>query len=134
MAGARNDPAAIGAGEEARMLFRHFGRADAVRLAVQRDRWHTDRRLSREALLDRLEIGITRGVLETVAVGLDGDIDEIRIVERDRGALERRVIEDPVRRPQPPDQAAEFAPVLLQPDPPAIGVKLIVVPEAALLL
>src|SRR6516165_6346973 len=50
------------------------------------------------------------------------------------GALEGRLIERPVWRPQPPDQPAELAPVGGKAGAPALGVEIVLVPEAMLLL
>src|SRR5262245_22715559 len=69
-----------------------------------------------------------------MAVRLDGDGDEIRIVEGTRAALESLVVELPVRRPQPPDELAELAPVLVEPGAAALGAEIVLIPEAVLLL
>src|SRR5436305_1716001 len=69
-----------------------------------------------------------------MTIGLDGHGDEVGIIERARAALEGSVVERPVRRPQVPDQPAEFAPVRIETGPPTLALKIILVPEAALLL
>src|SRR5262249_27129330 len=111
-----------------------LGRADAVEFAVQVDRGCRDRWPRRQPLLDRLERRIAFGISKAMAVGLDGDVDEIRIVERGCAALEGRVVERPIWRPQPPDQLAEFAPVRREPGAAALGVEIVLIPEAMLLL
>src|SRR5205814_9809323 len=56
-----------------------------------------------------------------------------RIVERRRRALELGVVELPRRRPLPPEQLAELAPVLLEARAAALGVEVPLVPVRALL-
>ena len=46
-----------------------------------------------------------------------------------RGAFVGRVVELPIRRPQPPQQLAQFAPVRLQAGAAALGVEIILIPE-----
>src|SRR5262249_49537131 len=83
VAGARNDPALIGAGEELGMVGRARGRTDAVGLAMQVDGGRCNPRACGQTLLDRLERGVALGIAEAMAIRLDGDVDEIWIVERD---------------------------------------------------
>src|ERR1700687_4320240 len=73
-------------------------RRHAVSLAVKRHRRHGDRRQLREPPLD---VGISRiAVRKTVAmaIAVDHDVDLVGIVVRDRGPLEARIVEMPVRR------------------------------------
>src|SRR5437588_8751811 len=77
----RNRPALIASGEKARLAGGRFRSVDAIALALQHDRRHPDRRLRSEQPFKRLQCGIARRVAETVAVGVDDDIDKIRIVE-----------------------------------------------------
>jgi hypothetical protein len=64
---------------------------------LQHDGRYRDRRARREPLLDALKRRVTWRVAEAVPVGLDDDVDEIRIVERRRWALEGRIVEFPGR-------------------------------------
>ena len=75
-------------------------------LALQRDRRHGDRRLRGELFLDRRKRRIARHVAVAHPVRMDHHVDEIRIVERARARLERRIVERPVRRPQLPQAAS----------------------------
>ena len=90
---------------------------------MQHDGRHLDRGLSGEPLLDCVERRIARRIAVADPVGVSRNVDEIRIVEGFRRALERRVVELPVRRPQPPQQAGERAAILLEPGAPALGVE-----------
>ena len=85
-----------------------------------------------EALLDRFEARIAGGVAVTVPVGVDHDRHEVGIVERRRRELVAGIVEAPARRPLLPQQAADLAPVLLQPQAPALGVEVPLVPVATL--
>ena len=77
---------------------------------------------------------VAGSVAVAVPVGLDHDLDEIGIVERGRAPLEGRLVEAPFRRPQLPQQPADVAPVLGEAGAAALGVEVVLVPEAVLLL
>ena len=81
MARARNYAALVGTGKEARVTSRGFRRPHPGGLAVPHDRWCCNRRAGGELPLDGLERGVARRIAEAMAVGLNGHIDEIRIVE-----------------------------------------------------
>src|ERR1700739_2195557 len=68
-----------------------------------------------------------------MAVGLNRHCDEIRIVERGSAALERSVVERPVRGPDLPDVARQRVPVLRKADAAALRMEIILIPEAMLL-
>ena len=93
----RNDPALIAAGEEAGLVVPCLRRCHAVAAPLQYDGWHTDRWLRRQPPLDLFEIRVARSVTETMAVGMDDNVDEIRIVEGRGRALVGRIIEFPIR-------------------------------------
>ena len=112
---------------------RHDAR-DAVRLAVQDDRRHRDRRLRGERLLDRLERRVSRRIAVAVPVRVDRHVDEIGIVPGGRGPRERLLIERPMRRPQAPQQPAEIPPVGGEPGAAALEVEVVLVPLPQLLL
>src|ERR1700689_1479296 len=65
---------------------------------------------------------------EPPPVIVDHDRDVIRVVEGGRAAGERRVVEIPFRRGEPPDELAELAPVRLIPGPAAVGGEVELVP------
>ncbi len=134
MADNRDQPVLVRSGEEARLRGRGAGRRDAVAFAVQHDCRHRDRRPFGKLALQHVIGGVARRVTEAMAVGVDDDVDEIRIVEGVRRAVIGGVVEVPVRRPQLPQQLAQFAPVGLQPGAAAFGVEIILVPEPVFLL
>src|SRR5439155_17552530 len=73
------------------------------------------------------------GVSVAVPIRLDHHIDEIGIVERFGGALERFRIKLPMRRPQSPQEPAELAPVCSETGASALRVKVVLIPEPMLL-
>ena len=66
------------------------------------------------------------------AVVVDHDRHVIRVVERGGAALERGVVEVPLRRGRPPDEPRELAPVALVPGPAALGREVVLVPPLPL--
>src|SRR5258708_32493420 len=103
---------------------------DAVALAMQHDCPHRYRRLCFEAPLGRFEGRIACRVAEAMTVGLNDDVDEVRIVERRGAPLIGRVVEMPVRRPQLPEQPAQLAPIGSQPGPPTVAAEIILIPQS----
>src|SRR5262249_27276258 len=101
--------------------------------SMQDDRWHGDRRPCGEAMLDRVEAWIARRIPVAMPVRVDDDVDEIRIVERWRGLLERGIVELPGGRPVAPQEPADLAPVGLEAAATALRVEIHLVPEGALL-
>ena len=77
----RDQPALIGTGKKACMVCRPFRTGDAVAFSVQHDGRHWDLWLRRELPLYVLVSGVAGSVAEPMAVGVDNDVDEIRIVE-----------------------------------------------------
>ena len=68
-----------------------------VSIAIYRDGGHVDRRLFGQPVLDRLHLRIPRNQSVAVPVRVHHDVDEVRVVERRRSALEGRLVEAPVR-------------------------------------
>ena len=99
MAGQGDDAAAIGAGEVAVGIGGEMFEIDSVAGAMQDDGGDGDLRLGGKLLLDRLQGRIAWRVPETVAIGMDHDLDEVRIVEGCRRPIESGIVEAPVRRP-----------------------------------
>ena len=104
-------PALVGPGEIPRVAGRALDRADAVRRAMRRDGRHGDRGWAASAASIGSSAGSPGGVAEAVAVGLDHDVDEVRVVEGGGAGGEGGVVEIPVRRPEPPEQPGDAAPV-----------------------
>src|SRR5262249_41039016 len=101
-----DDAALIRAGKETPVVFRTFGRINAVAGAVQHDCRHRDLRLRGESLLQLIKRRIAGRCTVPMAVRMDNHLDKIRVIERYRGASEGGIVESPVRRPQLPQQAA----------------------------
>ena len=111
----------------------HIGRrSDAVIRAAQRDRRRVDRRPSGEPALDRLQRRIARRIAESMAIGVNDHLDEIRIVEREGRSGVDRIVERPRRRPQAPSSSPEVAAVGGEAVAAARGVEIILVPEPML--
>src|SRR3546814_6306144 len=64
---------------------------------------------------------------------MNDHLDKIRIIESRRAALERRVVENPFGRPEPPQQPAERAAILRQAGSAALAMKIVLVPIASFL-
>src|SRR5262249_58794027 len=99
---------------------------------MQHDGRYRNRRLGGQPPLDRLQARIAAGVAETVTVGMDHNLDKIRIVERHGGAVVSRVIEPPIRRPQPPQQSTKLAAIGLYSRAAPLGVKVVLIPKPVL--
>jgi hypothetical protein len=56
----------------------------------------------------------------------------IRVVEGSRAAVERSIVELPLRRCDPPDQLREVAPIFLVTSPAALGGEVVLVPPLQL--
>ena len=69
----------------------------AIVQAMQRNRRHNDGRLLGQPVLDRLQTGIARRIAEAMPVGMDYNVDEIRIVERLCAQGKVGVAESPAR-------------------------------------
>ena len=76
-------------------------------------------------------MGFARGEAEAPAIIVDHDGDMIGIVEGRGGALERGVVEIPLRRGELPDQLGEVAPVFLVARPAAFGGEVILIPPGS---
>ena len=72
------------------------------------------------------------GQPEPPAVVVDHDRDVVRVVERRRAALERRVVEVPLRRRGSPDQLRELAAVAVVAGTSALGGEVVLVPPLQL--
>src|SRR6185503_13642799 len=121
-------------GEEAPVRLRARRRIHAVVVPVQHDRRHRDRRPPGQARFGLLDLRIAGHEPEAMPVRVDHHLDEVRIVERRRGALVRRLVEAPARRPEAPEQPAELVAILLEPGTPALAVEVVLVPEPVLAL
>jgi hypothetical protein len=81
----------VQADEVARVSRHAAPRHHPVRAAVQRDCWHPDRPLRRQAPLDFGEQRVAGCQPEAMPVGVDHDVYEVWVVEARRRPLEGRV-------------------------------------------
>ena len=93
---ARNVPAFHEGEEFTSMLVRHLGN-NAVRLAVQDDRRYRNRWLRGQRLFQLFILRVAGRVSVSMAVRMDRDLDEVRIIPRGRGLFEHAVGELPMR-------------------------------------
>src|SRR5947209_7659841 len=101
----------------------------AICQAVQGDSRDRDGRLRSQLLLD-LVVGRRAGcVSEAMTVGVQHDLDVVGIVEGHRGAVQRGVIEGPVRRVACPDHPRDVAPVRGETGAATLGQEVVEVPE-----
>ena len=78
---ARYDQAFRTGRKERHVALRALGSVHAVIGAVQDDRRDGDRRPLGQAMLDRIETRVARRIAVAMPVGVNDDVDEIRIVE-----------------------------------------------------
>src|SRR5258708_7624041 len=83
----------------------------AICQAIQGDSRVHDGRLRSQLLLDLVVRRVAGCVSEAMTVGVKHDVDVVGIVEGHSGALQRGVIEVPVRRVARPDHLRDVAPV-----------------------
>ena len=100
----------------------------AVGIALERDGRHRDDRAFGEPLFQIVIFRLAFGEAEPPAVIVDHDVDVIRIVEGRRAAIERGVVEVPLRRGELPDELRELAPVFVVAGPAALGGEIELVP------
>ena len=103
-----------------------------VGVALERDRGHGDDGAFGEPLLQLGVLGFAFGQPQPPAVVVDHDRDVIRVVEGRRAAIERGVVEVPLRRRGSPDELREVAPVLVVTGPAALGGEVVLVPPLEL--
>src|SRR3954447_15553644 len=99
-----------------------------VGVALEGDRRHRDNGPLGEAFLELAVLRFAFGEPEPPAVVVDHDLDVIRVVERRRAAIERRVVETPLRRGRSPDELGEVAPVFVIAGAALFGGEVVLVP------
>src|SRR5262249_424685 len=145
VAGSRDHSMLIRAGKVSGVLEGAFRRREAAAVAVQHDGRYRNTRLGGQPPLNRFQARIAAGVAETVTVGMDHNLDKIRIVERHGGAVLRPLIQPPLPPPQPrhpphprpthpPQQSTKLAAIGLQSGAAPFGVKVVLIPKPVLLL
>jgi len=85
----------------------------------------------RQLSLERVEPRIASRGAKTMAVEVTGDVDEVRIVERRRRALEGLGGELPGRRPGLPEEAAQRTPIAGERRASAFNVEIEEMPDRA---
>ena len=106
--------------------------AHPIVCTIERDGGHGDRRLSRQAAFN-VSIGRVAGhQAKTVPVGMDHNVDKIRVVKSCGAAFKHFCVKLPGGRPQCPEQSGQAAAVLGQPSLAALAVKVILIPELML--
>src|SRR5882724_11932748 len=84
-----------------------LGMRSAVRVAFHRDGRHSDDRGGGQPLLEVVVLALAVGEAEPPAVVMDRDGDMIRVVEGGCAAVERGIVEPPLRRSDLPDELCE---------------------------
>ena len=103
-----------------------------VGITLKGDGGHrNDRRLGKP-LFQIVIFRLAFGEAETPAVIVDHDGDVIRVVEGRRRAIERGIIEVPLRRSKLPDELRKVVPVFVVAVPAAFGGKIILIPPLEL--
>ncbi len=105
--------------------------AETIVSSMDDDRGHHNRRPLRQLLLDVEEPRLAGRVEIAVPVRMNHAVDEIGVVEGPRREVEHLVAEAPGRRPLPPHQLAEPAPVLFEARATGVGVEVPLIPEPA---
>ena len=100
----------------------------AVGVAFHGDGGHGDDRPFGELLFQIVVFRLAVGEAEPPAVIVDHDGDVVRVVEGRRAAVERRVVEVPFRRCEPPDELRKVAPVFVVAGPAAFGGEIELIP------
>src|SRR5689334_13228019 len=93
-------------------------------IAFERDRRRRDHGSLRQLVVHVVVPTLAVRQTEPPAIIVDDDRDVIRIIEGRRGAIERRIVECPLRRSELPDELVEIAPVFLISDTSAFGRKI----------
>src|SRR5262249_9808317 len=126
-------PALVTLREMARMALRGRRGYDAIDRTVQRDRRDADLGQPGEPRFGFHIAGVVWRRAQAMTVGVDRHADKTRVGERDRAARVGRLVKGPGRRPQLPEEPAEWDAVGGEPGAPAFGVEVVLIPEAAFL-
>src|SRR5262249_10370867 len=85
----------------------------AIGITFKRNRRNSDHWTLRQTPFKVLVLCLTLSQAEAPPVMVNHDLRMIRVVKRRGAALERGLIEVPLRRGESPDELGKFAPVLL---------------------
>jgi hypothetical protein len=100
----------------------------AVGVTFHGDGGHGDHRSCRKPFFDVVIFRIALRQAQPPAVIMDHDVDMIRIVEGRRAAIERSIIEGPLRRCDLPNELGKIMPVFVVAGAAAFGGKIKLVP------
>lgn len=78
-----------------------------------------------QPVLEVLQLRDARLEAEAEPVGVDDDVDKVRVVKGGGGAVEDVVARAPAGRPLPPEQAAQVAAVVAETVASALGLELL---------
>ncbi len=120
------------AGDEHRRVAGGAARLQGVGGSVQGHRGHGDLRAGGEAGLEVVVGRVAGGLAERVTVGVDDEVDEVRVVEGHSGPGEGRLVEGPSGGPLPPQHPAQVAAVCGQGLAAAAGLEQVLVPHGVL--
>ena len=100
----------------------------AIGITFKGDGGHGDDRTFGKPLFQIVIFRLAFSQAEPPAVIMDHDGDVIRVVEGRRAAIERGIVEVPLRRSELPDELRKVVPVFVVAGPAAFGGKIILVP------
>ena len=106
----------------------------AIRIAFKGDRGHPNDRSFGETLFQVVIFRLAVCQAKPSAIIVDHDADVIWIVEGRGGAIERRIIELPLRRGDLPNESGKIISVFLVAGPAALRGEIILVPPLVLSL
>src|SRR5271154_4336735 len=92
-----------------------------VRVPVEGDCRNADGWLRCEPFLEVFVGWVARRMAETMAVGVNDDVDVVRVVEGNGTSVESRVVKLPVGRVASPHQLRDVSSVRRQPGPSSFG-------------
>src|SRR3974377_676622 len=104
----------------------------AVGITFQGNRRHGNNRTFGKPIFQLVVFRLAFGQTETPAIIVDHDADVIRVIERGRGAIERGVVEFPLRRSELPNEPRKIVTVFVVAGPPPSGGKIILIPPLQL--
>ena len=105
-----------------------------IGITFKRNRRHGDDRTCGKPLFQIVILRFAFSQSEPPAIIMDHDADVIRIVEGRCAAIERGIIEFPLRRSDLPNELRKIVPVFVVAGPAALGGKIILIPPLELSL
>jgi hypothetical protein len=106
----------------------------SIGITFQSDGGHVSYRRSGKPAFQIVIFRITCSQAEPPTIIMDHDAHMIRVVERRRAAIERRIVEVPLRRSKVPDELRKVVPVFVVPGSTSFPGKIILIPPLQLSL